>query len=167
MAYFPMCVDLRGKRILLVGRGKQIDDKAEKLRPFGSDLCRVDTLTEGDLTEEVAMVVIGDTPEPLAVQYSHLCQTHRIPVNVVDMPRLCTFCFPSIISRGDLTVSISTGGAVPAIGAYLKRRMEERLPANVETILQELQDLRQTLYQQYPKETARIMLRDAIEKALE
>ena len=167
MAYFPMCVDLRGKRILLVGQGRQIADKAEKLRLFGGDLCPVDTLTEADLTEEVAMVVIGDTPEPLAEQYSRLCRMHRIPVNVVDMPRLCTFCFPSIISRGALTIAISTGGAVPGVGAHLKRRVEEQLPADVETILQELQDLRQTLYQQYPKETARTMLRDAIEKALE
>ena len=167
MAYFPMCVDLRGKRILLVGQGRQIADKAEKLRPFGGDLCPVDTLTEADLTEEVAMVVVGDTPEPLAEQYSRLCQAHRIPVNVVDMPRLCTFCFPSIIKRGDLTISVSTGGAVPAVGAYLKRCIEEQLPTDLETILQELQDLRQTLYQQYPKETVRAMLREAVEKALE
>lgn len=167
MAYFPMCVDLQGKRILLVGQGKQIDEKAEKLRPFGGDLYRLNALIEADLTEEVAMVVIGDTPELLAEQYSRLCQRHRIPVNVVDMPRLCTFCFPSIISRGNLTISVSTGGAVPAVGAYLKRRMEAQLPTDVETILQELQTLRQTLYQQYPKDTARRMLRDAVENAFD
>lgn len=167
MAYFPMCVDLREKRIFLVGRGRQIDEKAERLRPFGGNLRQLDTLTEVDLTEDVAMVVVGDTPEPLAEQYSRLCQQHRIPVNVVDIPRLCTFCFPAIIKRGDLTISVSTGGTVPAAGAYLKRRMEEELPTDVETILKELQDLRQRLYQQYPRETARTMLRDAIEKAFE
>ena len=167
MAYFPMCVDLQGKRILLVGQGTQIDEKAERLRPFGGDLCYVDALREADLTEAVAMVVIGDTPEPLAEEYSRLCQAHRIPVNVVDIPRLCTFCFSSIIQRGDLTISVSTGGAVPAVGVYLKRRIEEQLPTDVETILQELQDLRQTLYRQYPKETVRAMLREAVEKAFE
>lgn len=167
MAYFPMCVDLQGKRILLVGQGIQIDEKTERLRPFGGDLCHVDSLMEADLTDEVAMVIIGDTPGPLAEQYSRLCQQHRIPVNVVDMPRLCTFCFPSIIKRGDLTISVSTGGTVPAVGTYLKRCMEEQLPTDMETILQELQTLRQTLYQQYPKDTARRMILDAIEKALE
>ena len=167
MAYFPMCIDLKGKRVLLVGQGTQIDEKTERLRPFDGQLCYVDTLTEADLTDEVAMVVIGDTPEPLAEQYSRLCQQHRIPVNVVDIPRLCTFCFPSIIKRGDLTISVSTGGAVPAVGVYLKRRIEEVLPTDTEAIIRELQGLRQTLYQQYPKETVREMLREAVEKAFE
>lgn len=167
MAYFPMCVDLREKRILLVGQGTQIAEKAEKLAPFGGDLCRLDTLTEMDLTENVAMVVIGDTPELLAEQYSHLCQKHRIPVNVVDVPRLCTFFFPAIINRGDLTVSISTGGGVPAAGAFLKRRIEWCLPEDLEDILQELHQLRQELYRQYPREAARDLLCAAVEQALQ
>ena len=162
-----MCMDLAGKRILLVGQGCQIAEKVEKLRPFGGVLCHLETLTASDLTDDVAMVVIGDTPQPLAEQYSDLCKSHRVPVNVVDLPRLCTFCFPSIITRGNLTVSISTGGTVPAAGVYWKRRIEEQLPADTGEILSSLQHLRQSLYQQYPKDTARQMLLNAMEEAFD
>ena len=165
MGYFPLCMDLHNRLILLIGDGKQIQEKAEKLRPFGGILRQMDTLTEADLTDEVVFVVIGDTPRSTAEQYSRLCKTHRFPVNVVDMPDLCSFCLPALISRGSLTISISTGGTVPAAGAVIKERISELLPENTDEILTTLQHLRQELYRRYPKETARQMLRTAIEEA--
>ena len=165
MGYFPMCMDLRNQLILLIGSGKQIQEKEEKLRPFGGILRRRDRLTEADLTDEVAFVVIGNTPRSTAEQYSRLCKTYRVPVNVVDMPDLCSFYFPALITRGPLTVSVSTGGTVPAAGAVIKEQIAELLPADTDEILTALQHLRQELYSRYPKETARQMLRTAIEEA--
>ena len=66
MGYFPMCMDLNGRRILLIGNGDQVDEKIQRLRPFGGTLCRMDTLTAADLTEDVAFVVVGDLPRAQA-----------------------------------------------------------------------------------------------------
>jgi precorrin-2 dehydrogenase/sirohydrochlorin ferrochelatase len=47
-------------------------------------------------------------------------------VNVVDVPDLCNFYVNAQVRRGDLTISVSTGGASPAMA----RRIREELEAN-------------------------------------
>ena len=165
MSYFPMCMSLEGKTVLLVGDGPQICSKTEVLKSFDAKICHRDSLTVSDLTEDVAFVVIGDTPPDLAARYGELCVRHRMPVNVVDQPELCTFCFPALIQRGDLTVSVSSGGKAPGVSTYFKNRVAEMLPPETAEILEEIALLRQDLYAQYPKEIARQRLKEAIEQA--
>lgn len=165
MGYFPICMDIRGKTVLLVGQGPQTDEKLRKLLPFGPVIRRIEMLTEAELTEDVAFVVAGDLPGTVAARISQLCQKHRVPVNVVDQPALCTFSFPALISRGNLTVSVSTGGGCPGAAGYLARQLEESLPDRTEEILDWLSALRQTLYETEDKNTARRKLQAATQRA--
>lgn len=142
MSCFPICVDLTGKPVLLIGRGEQIWQKAEKLRPFGAELIYKDALPED---WEPALVIVGDTPLDRAEAICEVCCRRRIPVNVVDVPRLCSFYFPALIQRGSLTVSLSTGGESPAAAGVLRRRLEEALPDNTEDILSWLGENREVL----------------------
>lgn len=164
MGYFPMCMDIRGKTVLLVGHGPQTDDKLAKLRPFAPVIQRLDVLQEADLTADVCFVVAGDLPGTEAERISGLCQKLRIPVNVVDAPGLSSFFFPALISRGDLTVSVSTGGSVPGAAGYLARQMENALPDRTEEILVWLSGLRRSLYEEEPQ-NARRLLREATQRA--
>lgn len=145
MSCFPMCVELAGKKVFLVGAGRQIQDKKEKLEPFGADLIQKDTLGEQDLRQCPAFVVVGDTAVEEAQRISELCNTAGIPVNVVDMPALCSFFFPALISRGPLTVAVSTGGSNPAAAGFLRREIEKILPETTETIINWLSAQRQQL----------------------
>jgi len=167
MGYFPLCVDLKGKRVLLVGDGPQIADKIEKLRPFGAVLVRCETITPEMLDQQTAFVVVGDTSFDIAKQISSLCASKHIPVNVVDRPSLSTFFFPALISRGDVTVSVSTGGKSPGTAAYLAGKIGQQIPSDLGQIVDQLQALRKQLYASYPKETARRLLREAAERAFE
>ena len=74
-----------------------------------------------------------------AERISRLCRERNIPVNVVDVPALCTFYFPAVITRGELTVSVSTAGRSPAAAAYLKKQVETVLPDATEEILEWLE----------------------------
>jgi uroporphyrin-III C-methyltransferase/precorrin-2 dehydrogenase/sirohydrochlorin ferrochelatase len=47
----------------------------------------------------------------------------NVPLNVVDMPDLCTWIAPAVAMRGDVVVAASTGGSSPA----LARRIREEL----------------------------------------
>lgn len=166
MGYFPLCVDLRGRNVLLIGSGPQIADKIEKLRPFGAALIRRKMFDPGDLNDQIVFVVVGDMGPEDAVRISALCRGRGIPVNVVDAPQLSTFFFPSLITRGDLTVSVSTGGKAPGASALLGQRLSSQIPADTEQILDWLHVLRGHLYEHLPKEEARRNLREATRRAL-
>ena len=62
MGYFPMCVDLTGQKVLLVGSGPQIRDKEERLAPCGAALVTLPALSAEDLADRPAFVIIGDLP---------------------------------------------------------------------------------------------------------
>lgn len=70
------------------------------------------------------------------------CRERGIPVNVVDDQEYCDFIFPSLITRGSLSVGICTNGASPSVGVLLKRKIEEQIPEHMEEILDFLQEKR-------------------------
>lgn len=142
MNRFPLCIELSGRTVVLVGSGEQIRQKEEKLKPFGAQLLRLEDFTEKEAETLPAMVIVGDTPLEKAERISRLCVRRRIAVNVVDVPALCSFYFPALITRGDLTVGVSTGGKSPAAAAYLRQRIESVLPEETERILDWITDNR-------------------------
>jgi len=160
MSGIPIYMDLNGKFILLVGRGSQTEEKWEKLRLFDADVRRANCLCAADLAERPAFVVIGDVEEEDAGRWSTLCMERGIPVNVVDRPELCSFFFPALIRRGELTVSVSTGGTNPAAAAWLRGEIEHLLPERTEEILEWLGDMRLTLKAAYPAARRRTILKE-------
>ena len=81
-----------------------------------------------------------------------LCRARRIPVNVVDDKENCSFLFPALVKRGDLTVGISTGGASPSAAIYIKEKIEGMLPESLEEILSFLGSYREVVKEKYPVE---------------
>lgn len=166
MRYFPLCINLTGETVILVGNGPQIEEKKEKLSDFQANLLCLDRLTEQDLTDSPAMVIIGDVPFEAARRYSDLCQARNIPVNVVDIPKLCTFYFPALIQRGDLTLGITTGGKSPGFAARLRRKLEPQIPRDSGAILDWLQALRPRLKETLPQTEFRKLLGLLTEESL-
>ena len=160
-----MGLDLTGKTVLLVGAGRQIADKAEKLMTFGPELVCLDRLSEEALEVRPAFVVIGDLEQEEAEEYSSLCKTRGVPVNVVDRPELCTFFFPSLIQRGDLVISVSTGGKSPAAAACLRRQIETSIPDRTEDILDWLWQLRPAVRETISPEKRGAVLRETAARA--
>lgn len=167
MGYFPICVDLRDRPVLLVGSGPQIEDKAGKLRPFGASIQRRADPVEVTLDDGVALVIVGDVDRADAARISRLCRDRRIPVNVVDDPQSSTFFFPALVTSGDVTISVSTGGKAPGAGAYLARMIRRILPGDLGERVRRLAVLRQALYAAHPREEAARLLREATARAFE
>lgn len=142
---FPLSLDLRGRPVYLIGSGPQIEEKAKKIAPFGADIIRQAAFSPEGAARQPALVIVGDTELTEAQLICDLCKAHNIPVNVVDVPQLCSFYFPALITKGDLTVSVSTGGVCPEAAGYLRRRLEEALPDNTEAILVWLAQKREAL----------------------
>ncbi len=54
-----------------------------------------------------------------------VCHNSNILVNVVDNPDESSFFVPSVLRRGDLSISISTNGKSPALAAKIKRDLSK------------------------------------------
>ena len=99
---------------------------------------------------------------------SNLCRERNIPINAVDIPSLCSFYFPALIRRGEVTLSISTGGKSPMAASVLRKRLEDAVPDRLEDILDWSAELRQKLSETIPdQKQRREVLRKAISQAME
>jgi siroheme synthase-like protein len=66
-------------------------------------------------------------------------------VNSADDPANCSFTLMSVIRRGDVVVGVGTGGRSPALAAHLRRRLEQEIGPEYETLLDLLADAREAL----------------------
>lgn len=69
----------------------------------------------------------------------------KLLVNVADKPELCDFYLGSIVQKGDLKVAISTNGKSPTVAKRLKEVLNDALPDELDTTLQQMSELRNTL----------------------
>lgn len=148
MPLFPAFLDLSERTVLVVGQGHEADSKAEKMAPF---CARVERCPYPPVYGEVpALVILAEKDHPdneaLAAHFRSLGAT----VNVADRPELCDFIFPSLIVRGDVSVGIATNGKAPALSALLRRRIQEALPEDLETIAAVAAELTQQLRKTIP-----------------
>ena len=66
-------------------------------------------------------------------------------VNSADDPDNCSFTLMSVIRRGDLVVTVGTGGRSPALATWLKERITAELGPEYETLVQLLSDARDAM----------------------
>ena len=76
-------------------------------------------------------------------------------MNAVDDRAACTFLFPALAKRGDLSVGISTGGASPSGAAWVRDQIEGILPERFGELLAFLDERRQAVKDALPDEGAR------------
>jgi siroheme synthase-like protein len=66
-------------------------------------------------------------------------------VNAADDPDNCSFTLMSVIRRGDLVVTVGTGGRSPALATWLKERITAELGPEYETLVELLSDERDAM----------------------
>ncbi len=72
-------------------------------------------------------------------------ERRRIWVNSADDPSHCSFTLVSVVRRGDIVVSIGTGGRSPALATWLKERIQRDLGPEYEALLEILAEARESL----------------------
>jgi precorrin-2 dehydrogenase/sirohydrochlorin ferrochelatase len=153
MAYYPIFVELKDRRILVIGGGREAEHKVRGLMAaeghitvLSPDLTpglkemvaegQVEYIEreyrEGDLSGyEVCMVATDDGA--VNAQVAAEGKRSRIWVNAADDPVNCDFILPAVIRRGAITVAASTGGKSPALARRLREELEayltEEMPA--------------------------------------
>lgn len=91
-----------------------------------------------------ALLVVSATDnEEVNKEVAAECFQKGILVNVVDVPELCNFFVPSVIRRGDLSISISTGGKSPMLASKLRKKFEQEFGDEYEKFLDIMGQVRQ------------------------
>lgn len=159
MAYFPFFMDLSRRSGLIVGGGTVALRKIQKLQPYEARLTVCAPELNPEIGQMTGLTLLRQPFEPALLdgmdyviaatdntalnhQISDLCRKRGIPVNVVDDRDACTFLFPALVKRGDLSIGISTGGASPSAAIYLKERIAALLPEDFGGLLEYLDGLR-------------------------
>jgi len=143
MRYYPIYLDLKGRKALVVGGGAIAEGKALQLVAAGARVTVVSPeLTEalrasvergeivyrsGSFIEEDlygAVLVISATDDrKVNEEVSNAAAARGLLCNVVDQPDLCNFITPALVTRGDLQISVSTGGGSPTLAQRVKREV--------------------------------------------
>ena len=66
----------------------------------------------------------------------------KLLLNVADTPELCDFYLGSIVQKGNLKIAISTNGKSPTIAKRVKEQINELVPDEIESVLQNMQIIR-------------------------
>ena len=137
--HYVACLDLTGRRCLVVGSGPVADEKVAGLRAAGADV-DVAAEYEPSLLDGVWLVVVADPAQGGRVSAD--AEERRVFCNVADVPELCSFILPALHRRGPITVAVSTGGASPALAQHLRDDFASRIGPEHEALARELHALR-------------------------
>ena len=157
-SYYPVFVNLQGKRCLVVGGGEVAARKVQGLLEAEARVVVVSPQLSKLLAELTAQgligywarpfrtsdvlgcaLVIGATDQPeVNTAVFKAARTHHIWVNIVDTPDACDFIAPAIVRRGDLQIAISTGGQSPTLAKRIRMQLEELYGSEYARLLETL-----------------------------
>ena len=144
MKYYPVHLDIKNRKCLVVGGGAVGTRKVNTLLECGARVSVVSPEPSQQLTKLASegaitlaqrayqsadlkgtFLVIGATDdENLNQQISNDAAQSNILCNIADRPEACNFILPSIVRRGDLAITISTSGQSPALAKKLRQKLE-------------------------------------------
>jgi siroheme synthase-like protein len=91
------------------------------------------------------LVVTATGVEEVDRQVAADAEAAGVWVNCADDPDHCTFILPSVHRDGPVSIAVSTGGASPALAAWLRRRIGESLGAHLDLLATLLEEGRRAL----------------------
>src|SRR5262245_22588677 len=143
MRYYPIYLDLEGRDVLVVGGGAVAEGKALQLVEAGARVTVVSpelsealraaadrreithlggSFAEGDVNG-VFLVISATDDRKVNEKVAKAARERGLLCNVVDQPDLCNFITPALVKRGELLISVSTGGGSPTLTQRVKREV--------------------------------------------
>ncbi|OPZ84190.1 MAG: Siroheme synthase [bacterium ADurb.Bin429] len=156
--YYPIFLDLREKRCLVVGAGKIALRKVESLLEAGAEVVVVapdgvpmpDSViwhrrpfAESDV-EGAWLIIAATADRAVNAAVARAADACRTWVNVVDVPDESTVIMPAVVRRGALCIALSTSGSSPAFIRKLRMHLEREFGPEYATLLEILRGLRRS-----------------------
>ena len=170
MRYYTVYLDLKDRAVLVVGGGSIAEGKAVQLVETGARV----QLVSPDLTPRLAelaasgaieyrrgefklddlrsvtLVISATHDQAVNEEVARLAAERGLLHNVVDQPALCNFITPALVTRGDLQISVSTGGGSPSITQRVKREVANLIGEEYGELLELAAEMRVKAKQRIP-----------------
>lgn len=144
MKYFPVNLDVVGRKCLVIGGGKVAARKVLSLLECGAEVLVISPELTAKLHElhqagkivwlprqylkgdlKGSFLVIAATDDAVVQEDVFLEADKKGQlINVADVPKRCNFILPATVRRNDLTIAISTAGKSPALASKLRQKLE-------------------------------------------
>lgn len=165
--YYPIMLNLSGKRVIVIGGGVVAARKIGTLLEAGADV----TVLSPDLHEKMAdmlhnkqliwkqkyfepadlegafLIIAATNDTAVNVQVYKSIHPQQL-INVVDRPDLSNFIVPASFRRGQLTLAVSTSGAMPGLSRKIKQELATQYDEIYEEYLIFLEQSRQKVIQE-------------------
>jgi precorrin-2 dehydrogenase len=162
---FPMFIKLEGRRCLVVGAGKIGQEKIGGLLDTGARIRVIaleasPTVHEWARSEKIELEVRAFSPDDLDGAFLtvvatasrtlnervyYQAQRRGVLCNVVDVPDLCDFFYPSVVRRGDLQIAVSTAGQSPSLAQKIRQQLEKQFGPGYAAWVAELGETRRLI----------------------
>jgi precorrin-2 dehydrogenase/sirohydrochlorin ferrochelatase len=154
--YYPVMLDIRERPVTVIGGDRIAAEKAATLADSGARVSVISPTFSAEMLELAerglvrlcrkayepgdlagAFIVVAATTDQATIEAIwRETQERNQPVNIVDVPRYCSFILPSILRRGKLTIAVSTEGASPALAKRIRQQLEEDFPPAYEAYIE-------------------------------
>jgi precorrin-2 dehydrogenase / sirohydrochlorin ferrochelatase len=162
---YPILLDLRGRRCLVVGGGRVAERKVHGLLTAEADVTVVSPAAGAILARLASTggiiwharryrgadldgmrLVIAATDQPdVNRQVADDARDRGVLCNVIDQSAAGDFTLPSVIRRGALVLAISTSGQSPALSRQLRKDLEGHFGNEYEVFLRLMGEIRRRL----------------------
>lgn len=150
---FPVSLEVAGRRCVVFGSGPVARARAVALVEAGAEVTVVARHYEdGDLAGAfLAVSATGDAAETAWIFAE--AEREGVLFNAVDDPAHCHFAVPAVLRRGDLTVTVSTGGRAPGYARRLRDELSRTVAAEHGTLVDLIGAVRDELRAERPATT--------------
>lgn len=165
---YPVFCKLEGRKCLVVGGGEVAERKIAALLEcmacvtavsldFNSNILGINnknlTLFTRSFEEKdvdgTALVIAATDDGKVNEAVWRVASSRGIPVNVVDRPDLCSFFVPSVLTKGDLKIAISTAGRAPRAAKKIRQDIEAFIGDRYDALIDALATVRRALSEKY------------------
>ena len=124
--FFPVGLNLQGRRCVVIGDDREALEKAESLREVGADVLRLENASRvrDEQVVDAFLVICASQDAALSARLRALADAHRFLLCCIDQPTFGFVAMQATAKAGPVRVAISTGGVAPRVGRILKEALQ-------------------------------------------
>lgn len=121
----PITLDPASLSIGLAGQGEGLARRVALLAEAGIN--PIPMAFDAQSLDGLNVLFVAGLPRKEAERLARLARGQGILINVEDVPELCDFHVPAVVRRGDLLLTVSTGGRSPGLARLIREWLERKL----------------------------------------